>query len=65
VSGPKSSPQTIAEQVLLGLQNHEEEIFADERAKSRRAELLGDYRPFEQSIQKMWDEFKAGRSANP
>jgi NAD(P)-dependent dehydrogenase (short-subunit alcohol dehydrogenase family) len=62
---PKSSPQAIAARVLLGIENAEEEILADERARSVRAELLGDYGPFETNMQKVWDDFRARIAAQP
>jgi NAD(P)-dependent dehydrogenase (short-subunit alcohol dehydrogenase family) len=62
ITGPKSSPKTIAARVLSGIENNEEEILADSRAESVRSELLKDYGPFEANVQKLWDDYKLRQS---
>ncbi|MDB5631852.1 MAG: Short-chain dehydrogenase [Tardiphaga sp.] len=51
----KTSPDDIARRILAGIERGDEEILADERAQALRAELLGDYGPFEAAMQQTWD----------
>jgi NAD(P)-dependent dehydrogenase (short-subunit alcohol dehydrogenase family) len=51
----KTSPDDIARKILAGIERGDEEILADERAQALRAELLGDYGPFEAAMQQTWD----------
>lgn len=64
VNFPKSSPQAIAARVIQGIKDGEEEILADERARTVRAELLNDYAPFEANMQKVWNDYVARQSNN-
>jgi hypothetical protein len=51
----KTSPDDIARRILAGIERGDEELLADERAQALRAELLGDYGPFEAAMQQTWD----------
>jgi NAD(P)-dependent dehydrogenase (short-subunit alcohol dehydrogenase family) len=53
---PKTSPDDIVNRVLAGIEHGNEEILADERSETLSAELLGNYAPFESSMQQTWDE---------
>ena len=52
----KSSPDDIAKRVLTGIENHEEEILADEHAQTLGSQLLGDYAQFDDEMQRAWNE---------
>lgn len=52
----KTSPDQIALRILAGIENGDEEIIADARAQTLRAELLGNYGPFEEAMQHTWDK---------
>jgi NAD(P)-dependent dehydrogenase (short-subunit alcohol dehydrogenase family) len=56
VAGPKSSAADIAARVIAGIEAGEEDILADERARSVHDALLKDRRPFDASMQALWDE---------
>ena len=58
VAFAKSSPAAIASAVLAGIAADEEDILADERALTLHAQLLGDYRTLEASMQTTWDALK-------
>jgi NAD(P)-dependent dehydrogenase (short-subunit alcohol dehydrogenase family) len=62
VAAAKSSPQQIAAQVIAGIESDSEEILADERARTLRSQLLGDYGPFDAQMQNAWDESVAGKT---
>jgi NAD(P)-dependent dehydrogenase (short-subunit alcohol dehydrogenase family) len=51
----KTSPDDIARRVLEGIENGTEEILADERARTLRAELLGSDSHFDAAMQRTWD----------
>jgi NAD(P)-dependent dehydrogenase (short-subunit alcohol dehydrogenase family) len=55
VSGAKSTPAQIATLILAGIETGAEEIDADHRAVSVRAELLRDSTAFDANLQKVWD----------
>jgi NAD(P)-dependent dehydrogenase (short-subunit alcohol dehydrogenase family) len=61
---PKSTPEAIAARMLAGIQAGEEEILADERAETIRAQLLKDEGPFEANTQAIWDDFKRGQATS-
>lgn len=56
LTAAKTSPDAIADRVVAGIENGDEEILADERSRTLRAELLGDFAPFETFMQKLWDQ---------
>jgi len=56
LTAAKSSPETIASTVLDGIENGNEDVLADERARNVNAELRKDDRAFDASMQKLWDE---------
>jgi NAD(P)-dependent dehydrogenase (short-subunit alcohol dehydrogenase family) len=56
VDAPKSSPESIAAEIVAGIENGTEDILADERARSVNAELRKDDRAFDANMQRMWDE---------
>jgi NAD(P)-dependent dehydrogenase (short-subunit alcohol dehydrogenase family) len=58
LTDPKSSPDDIVHRVLAGIEHGDEEILADERSETLRAELLGNYAPFESAMQQTWDEYQ-------
>lgn len=51
----KTSPDEVVDRILAGIENGDEEILADERSRTLRAELLGNYVPFETYLQELWD----------
>jgi NAD(P)-dependent dehydrogenase (short-subunit alcohol dehydrogenase family) len=55
IPGPKSSAAEIATSVLEGIENGAENILADERSRAVFSELRKDDRPFDASMQKIWD----------
>lgn len=55
LTAAKTSPDEIVDRILAGIENGDEEILADERARTLRAELLGNYVPFETYLQQLWD----------
>jgi NAD(P)-dependent dehydrogenase (short-subunit alcohol dehydrogenase family) len=57
MTNPKSSPDVIAARVVAGIENGEEEVLADERARNVRSELLRDDGPFDTNMQRAWDEY--------
>lgn len=64
VSAPKSRPESVVGRVLAGIENNEEEILADDRARSVHSELLKDYGPFAAKIQNVWDDYKRGKTGH-
>jgi NAD(P)-dependent dehydrogenase (short-subunit alcohol dehydrogenase family) len=56
LAAPKSSPEAIARRIVAGIADGEEEILADERARSVHAALLKDAGPFDATMQKSWDD---------
>jgi NAD(P)-dependent dehydrogenase (short-subunit alcohol dehydrogenase family) len=61
LTAEKSSPADIARNVLTGIENDEEEILADPRARALRSSLLGDYGPIDAGMQKAWDDLQRGK----
>jgi len=59
---PKSHPDEIAARVLAGIESHCEDILADERAHSVRAELFKDDGPFDANMQKIWDDMQRNKA---
>lgn len=55
VAFPKASARDVAARILSGIEAGREEILADERAVTFRAELLGDYSSYNANMQKVWD----------
>jgi hypothetical protein len=51
----KSTPAQIAARALAGIESGAEEIDADGRAVSVRAELLRDATAFDANMQQIWD----------
>jgi NAD(P)-dependent dehydrogenase (short-subunit alcohol dehydrogenase family) len=58
LTDPKSSPDDIVHRALAGIEHGDEAILADERSETLRAELLGNYEPFESAMQQTWDEYQ-------
>jgi NAD(P)-dependent dehydrogenase (short-subunit alcohol dehydrogenase family) len=56
LTAPKSSPDDIVNRVLAGIERGNEEILTDQRSETLSAELLGNYAPFESTMQQTWDE---------
>ncbi len=56
LAAAKSSPQTIAARVIAGIEVGEEDILADERARSVYAELRKDDRAFDANMQQVWNQ---------
>jgi NAD(P)-dependent dehydrogenase (short-subunit alcohol dehydrogenase family) len=57
----KSSPDDIAARVLAGIENNEEEILVDERARTLGSGLLGDFAELENDMQRAWNEHQRRR----
>jgi NAD(P)-dependent dehydrogenase (short-subunit alcohol dehydrogenase family) len=55
----KTSPDEIARRILEGIETRDEEILADQRARTLRAQLLGDDGPFETAMQHTWDSYRS------
>jgi NAD(P)-dependent dehydrogenase (short-subunit alcohol dehydrogenase family) len=55
LTAPKSSPADIAARVIEGIANGTEDILADKRSRTVFAELRKDDRPFDATMQKLWD----------
>ena len=55
LTAPKSDPADIAARVLDGIERGSEDILADERSIAVYAELRKDERPFDATMQKLWD----------
>jgi NAD(P)-dependent dehydrogenase (short-subunit alcohol dehydrogenase family) len=55
IAAAKSSPQAIAARVLEGIEAGEEDILADERARSVYAALRRDDRAFDATMQQVWN----------
>jgi len=60
---PKSHPDEIVARALAGIESNSEDILADERAKSVRAELFKDDGPFDANMQKVWDDTQRRKPA--
>jgi NAD(P)-dependent dehydrogenase (short-subunit alcohol dehydrogenase family) len=57
LSAPKASPAAIANAILDGIENGDEEILADERARSVHARLRKDDTAFDADMQSVWNAY--------
>jgi NAD(P)-dependent dehydrogenase (short-subunit alcohol dehydrogenase family) len=57
VPGTKSSPEEIAARILEGIENGQDDVLTDERARNAHAELLKDDRRFDGIMQQAWDDY--------
>lgn len=55
---PKVSARQVADEIMAGVEQGREEILADERARSLRAQLFADLETFDLNMQKTWDSLQ-------